>query len=403
MSQPLINGSQIDQPTLTQIDALTLSTRSVGTAANNIIALNGSAQLPAVDGSLLTGLTSGLANIVEDITPQLGGNLDLNGFLINGAPSVALAGAAAATGGNISLTSGAGSSGVGGNITLTGGSGSTTGGNITLTGGVSSSGAGSTVSLTAGAGSTTGGNITLTSGTGSSGAGGTATITGAGGSTGGPIFLLAGNGSSGVGGVIRLRPGKSFFGPSHDVEIAAATSTTTAPRLRFSEAHINGVSTIDLKAPDAVALDRTWTLPSELASTVAGFYLTTNSTGEWSFVQAGRSANFTVATTNATITTLATVSVPVDTVVTATIRAHGFEPATGDTRSEVIHATVKNDSGTSSLVGTPTVAHTAADAGATTWLFTVTADNGADTLHLQVTGEAAHSITWTATIEWAQG
>ena len=35
------------------------------------------------DGSNLTGITAGLSNIVEDTSPQLGGNLDTNGKLIN--------------------------------------------------------------------------------------------------------------------------------------------------------------------------------------------------------------------------------------------------------------------------------------------------------------------------------
>jgi hypothetical protein len=35
------------------------ATTAIGTAAGNLVALNGSAQLPAVDGSLLTGLSSG--------------------------------------------------------------------------------------------------------------------------------------------------------------------------------------------------------------------------------------------------------------------------------------------------------------------------------------------------------
>ena len=45
----------------------------VGTTANKVVQLNSSAQLPALDGSLLTDL-----NIVEDTSPQLGGNLDVN-------------------------------------------------------------------------------------------------------------------------------------------------------------------------------------------------------------------------------------------------------------------------------------------------------------------------------------
>ena len=42
------------------IDGLgTASTQDVGTSANNVVQLNGSAQLPAVDGSQLTGIQAG--------------------------------------------------------------------------------------------------------------------------------------------------------------------------------------------------------------------------------------------------------------------------------------------------------------------------------------------------------
>jgi hypothetical protein len=45
-----------------------------GTTANKIVKLDGSARLPAVDGTQLTAL-----NVVVDTTPQLGGDLDVNG------------------------------------------------------------------------------------------------------------------------------------------------------------------------------------------------------------------------------------------------------------------------------------------------------------------------------------
>jgi hypothetical protein len=41
----------------------TAASLSVGTAANNIVQLNGSAQLPAIDGSLLTGISAGATNL----------------------------------------------------------------------------------------------------------------------------------------------------------------------------------------------------------------------------------------------------------------------------------------------------------------------------------------------------
>jgi len=39
----------------------TASQQDVGTSANNVLQLNGSAQLPAVDGSLLTGISAGVS------------------------------------------------------------------------------------------------------------------------------------------------------------------------------------------------------------------------------------------------------------------------------------------------------------------------------------------------------
>jgi hypothetical protein len=44
----------------------TAAALDVGTAANNVVQLNGSAQLPAVDGSLLTGVTADLSGATLD-------------------------------------------------------------------------------------------------------------------------------------------------------------------------------------------------------------------------------------------------------------------------------------------------------------------------------------------------
>lgn len=52
----------------------------VGTAANQLVQLDGSARLPAVDASQLTNLPGGGGgDVVSDTTPQLGGDLDVNG------------------------------------------------------------------------------------------------------------------------------------------------------------------------------------------------------------------------------------------------------------------------------------------------------------------------------------
>ena len=93
MTQPKITGTQIDQTTLTAVDANTLGGQPVGAGANDIVArdgsgnndadllggqpvgvgandivaLNGSSQLPAVDGSLLTGISGG--SVITNISP----------------------------------------------------------------------------------------------------------------------------------------------------------------------------------------------------------------------------------------------------------------------------------------------------------------------------------------------
>jgi hypothetical protein len=64
----------------------TAAALDVGTGASNVVQLDGSARLPAVDGSQLTNLPSGgLSAVVDDTTPQLGGNLDTNGQSITSA------------------------------------------------------------------------------------------------------------------------------------------------------------------------------------------------------------------------------------------------------------------------------------------------------------------------------
>lgn len=64
----------------------TAASFDVGTTASDVVQLDASARLPAVDGSQLTNLPSGgISNLVEDTSPQLGGDLDPNGNAISGA------------------------------------------------------------------------------------------------------------------------------------------------------------------------------------------------------------------------------------------------------------------------------------------------------------------------------
>ena len=54
------------------------STLLVDGVSGTIPAANLTGALPAIDGSALTGLAAGLANVVDDTTPQLGGDLQTN-------------------------------------------------------------------------------------------------------------------------------------------------------------------------------------------------------------------------------------------------------------------------------------------------------------------------------------
>ena len=66
------------------------STLLVDGVNGTISAANLTGTLPALDGSALTGISGGggLADLVDDTTPQLGGNLDLNNFDITGTGNI---------------------------------------------------------------------------------------------------------------------------------------------------------------------------------------------------------------------------------------------------------------------------------------------------------------------------
>ena len=64
----------VDGSLLTSVDASTLGTKSVGTGADNIIALDGSAKLPAVDGSALTSLPApSMSDKALSVLPTISG------------------------------------------------------------------------------------------------------------------------------------------------------------------------------------------------------------------------------------------------------------------------------------------------------------------------------------------
>jgi hypothetical protein len=127
-----------------------------------------------------------------------------------------------------------------------------------------------------------------------------------------------------------------------------------------------------------------------------------------------------VITTDATKTTLLLdgvayyISIAANSVANCYVKVTGVQQGGGTgTVGDVITfdawCTIKNISGTLSLVGTPlymdntgvvssTPAYQAANAGATTWALDLTPDSGLDALLVQVTGQANKTIYWHATV-----
>ena len=68
----------------------------------------------------------------------------------------------------------------------------------------------------------------------------------------------------------------------------------------------------------------------------------------------------------------------------------------GDCAGWLYSVLIKNIGGTTTIVGTPTLLSSDADAGAATWTVALTADNTLDALNITVTGEASKTIQWTA-------
>ncbi len=93
------------------------------------------------NGTDLTAGGGGISNVVEDTTPQLGGDLDVNGNDIVGAPAASVTSAGGVIG--LVAANGGSTSGDGGAVTITGGDVSSVSGNV-----------GGDVNLTAGSGST---------------------------------------------------------------------------------------------------------------------------------------------------------------------------------------------------------------------------------------------------------
>jgi len=94
--------------------------------------------------------------------------------------------------------------------------------------------------------------------------------------------------------------------------------------------------------------------------------------------------------------TLVPISFPIpnNSVQSFVTRLTAIEGATGDTWSHEFRGAIKNLGGTTTMVESPTDETLAEDAGAALWSAAFTAN--ANTLEINVTGEAAHTIEWKA-------
>lgn len=130
----------------------------------------------------------------------------------------------------------------------------------------------------------------------------------------------------------------------------------------------------------------------------AGEALTTDGSGTLLFTEMVPVTTFTTQTTDATQTTIGSISVTNGTSLYFTVKGHGRENVTGDTKGSKIEGIISNTSGTTVLVGSLHIIDIDT-AGATTWDITAEANDGTDALDIKVTGEAAHTIDWKLRVE----
>ena len=79
------------------------------------------------------------------------------------------------------------------------------------------------------------------------------------------------------------------------------------------------------------------------------------------------------------------------------------ENATGDVQATSFNGAIKRDgANNTALVGSVTESDTVEDAGATSWVWAITANDTDEALQIQVTGEAAHTLDWTAVVRMSE-
>ena len=109
--------------------------------------------------------------------------------------------------------------------------------------------------------------------------------------------------------------------------------------------------------------------------------------------ESGKTA--TVQTTDATATVIANGAMAADSAHTIRAYGQGREDATGDTYHFDLFGGARNEGGTSSAPAADV--RSVEDAGVSSWVATLVANDSTDVWELKVTGQASHTIDWTVT------
>lgn len=107
----------------------------------------------------------------------------------------------------------------------------------------------------------------------------------------------------------------------------------------------------------------------------------------------------TLTVDGAAASTTNTFTIPATRAYCVNVKVVARNTSTGDSKSWKAEGTVKNISGTTSLVAAITPSVISEDAGAAAWTVAITADNALDCLKIEVTGAAATNIDWVAVVE----
>jgi hypothetical protein len=122
-----------------------------------------------------------------------------------------------------------------------------------------------------------------------------------------------------------------------------------------------------------------------------------SATGD-SVYQVNKDVVVSVQTTGNTATALTTVTLGEDDVISIKALVVATDAADGGTNNAgyMVHATARRDGGTAALIGTPTAIATNEGTGTMDCTF----DCSGSTIRLMVTGVAATTINWVATLDW---